>query len=146
MNYYLPTHCKVQEYVCPEIYNKYGDKSIWFMDPRILWTIDAIRDLFNKPIIINNYSFSSVQDPFKYRGLRPFGLHGIEAQMSQHFFGRAIDFDVIDYPPNTVREEILSNQKEAAFKYITALELNVNWVHIDCRNYDKTNGIFTFTA
>ena len=99
------------------------------MDPRILWTMDGIRNLYGCRVFIN-------RDDMTERGLRPFG-HG----MSEHFFGKATDFDVDNYPAETIRHEIINNPDEGVFKYITGIELNVPWVHIDCRNY---NGLLQF--
>ena len=127
--FYQPVHFELREFIHPQILSIYGDKSIWFMDSRILQTMDGIRDLFNRKVYIN-------RDHLTGRGLRPFG-NG----MSQHYLGKAIDFDVDGYPAKTVRHEIINNPNEEVFKYITGIELDVSWVHIDCRNH---NGLLQF--
>jgi hypothetical protein len=38
-----------------------------------------------------------------------------------------------------IREDILQNKYPDDFKYITCIEMDVSWLHIDCRNYDKLN-------
>jgi hypothetical protein len=132
---YRPIHFSSSEFVPPEVFNQYGEKSLWFMDSRILWTADALREYFSVPIIINTAQFHD-------RGFRlPDTATGKD--LSQHKFGRAIDFDVKGKTADDVRKIIFDNYKtEPAFRFITAVELNVDWVHIDCRNVEK---IFTFS-
>jgi hypothetical protein len=61
--------------------------------------------------------------------------------------GAAIDFDVQAMTAEEVRADILTHQNDTGIEYITAVEMSIagkpiNWVHIDCCNYDKgTKGI-----
>ena len=44
-----------------------------------------------------------------------------------------------------VRAEIIANPTREEFEHITAIELGVPWLHIDCRNYSKArNGLLQF--
>jgi hypothetical protein len=131
---YKPEHFRIDEIVDPATFATYGEKSLWFMDSRILWTADAIREYFNKPCIVNNYNIAKPGE-YVYRdsGLRlePVGA----ATRSQHIYGRALDIKIQGVLAGDARMEIKSKWKaEPAFRFITAIEDGVNWLHIDCRN------------
>lgn len=55
MERYEPKHFIVQEFVDSISFSERGKKAISVMDWRMLWTADAIREYFNKPVIINNW-------------------------------------------------------------------------------------------
>ena len=139
--YYIPKHFKIQELVDRETYNKYGERSIQFMDARIVRTADKIREYFGKSMTINNWLWDGDRE---WSGLRTpkspyYSTH------SQHSFGRAIDFLIKGVSAEEVRAEILKKPWHNAFKYITTLEDDVDWVHADTRAYGKNkNGIFLF--
>ena len=141
---YKPEHFKVHEVLDPATFTTYGDKGLWFMDARILWTFDALREYFDKPIIINNYIFAKDGAPvYKESGLRlvPVGA----ASRSQHLYGRAGDLKVQDITAEDARKEIMARWRvEPAFRFITAIELDVSWLHIDCRNTNQST-LLTFT-
>ena len=61
-NFYL------QEFVTPDLYKKWKDKSIIFIDDRLIHIAQFIRDRFNKPMTINNWNNDG---SFRYRGYRP---------------------------------------------------------------------------
>ena len=132
---YACKHFVTQEFVPPEIYNVYGEKSLYFVDYRVRWTADAIRQYFGVPVTANNWHRKS--SGLRYRGFRPPACE-VGAALSQHKFGRALDCDVADVPAEQVRKEILSNPDEPAFRYITCIEAGVKWLHFDCRD---TNSI-----
>ena len=60
--------------------------------------------------------------------------------MSQHKLGNAGDGKFQDYSAEEVREDILAHPEK--YPEITALELGVDWLHIDVRNCER---IFTFS-
>ena len=45
----------VEEFVPQKIYEKYGDASLWFVDPKIVKIAQLIRDYFGKSMTINNW-------------------------------------------------------------------------------------------
>jgi hypothetical protein len=133
---YRPEWFKVYELVDPLTFNRYGDKSLQFMDSRMLWTLDAMREYFNRPIVVNNYMTAKPGVyVYKFSGLRlPDSLDN-DADRSQHIYGRAGDLKVFELSAEEVRQEIKAKWKtEPAFRFITAIEDKVNWLHIDCRN------------
>ena len=133
--YYIPKNFKTQEFVDKATYTKYGDASIWFIDARILITMDKIRDYFGKPITVNNWASGKDRE---WSGLRT-PKSPYYSQYSQHSFGRAVDFLVSGVSAQDVRNEIIKNPWHDAFKYITTLEDGVSWVHADMRAHDKTS-------
>jgi hypothetical protein len=136
VNYYKPKHFKIQEFVPPEVYAALGEKASLVMDNRMLITADTIREYFGKPVTINDWVFGGerVLSGFRAAGCK------IGAAYSQHKFGRAFDIIIKEIPAEVARKEILSNRD--VFKYITAMESGVSWLHVDCRPI--TDGIVLF--
>lgn len=128
---YFPRHFKVYEFVDSDTYNKFGENSLWMIDNRMLWTMDRVRELFNKPVIINNWAFAGNR---KWSGIRYSGTP-YYSKTSQHSFGRAIDFLVDGINASEVRKYIINNPNKEEFKYITTIEdfEGMEWIHIDCR-------------
>lgn len=124
---YKPKNFKLQELVPPEIYDKWGDKAWKFLDTRLLRSIQKLRSHFG-PATINNWHIFG--DRY-YSGLRPFDCT-VGAEMSQHKFGRAADMIFRDYNAENVRQGI--REFEELFPFITFIEDDVSWLHIDCRH------------
>jgi len=111
----------------------------------MLQTIDAMRDAFG-PMIINTWFSEKLQRAYglrRYSGLRTVGFfveqfgpeegtYAYASSMSQHIYGRAFDALFRDFDAATVRERVRENRN--LFPYLTAMELEVNWFHGDCRN------------
>jgi hypothetical protein len=44
-----------------------------------------------------------------------------------------------------IRQDIIAQPNGATYKYITAIELDISWLHYDVRNHDKNDlGLFSF--
>lgn len=136
---YRPKYFKLAELAPKELIGKYGEMVWWFLDARILWTIDALRDYFKKPVFCNRGSM-------EYRGLRPPGydMKNGGVYMSAHEQGKAIDLDVEGMTAEQVRQVFINNPTEPAFQFITRIEKSVTWVHIDCFNYLGPDRYFLF--
>ena len=135
MIYYKPVHFEIKELVSPDVYAMFGQKALMFLNPKILYTGDRIRQRYQKPVIVNNWSMGGV---LQERGFRsPSSETG--AEFSDHKRGDAIDFNVAGISPEEVRVDILANPMCEDFKYITCIEMMINWNHISCRNRDKAN-------
>jgi len=119
--------------------DQYGEKALLAMDERILMSIDALRQYFAVPIMVNNWASGG---QFYYRGLRTPQCPQYSAD-SQHSFGRALDFDVLGLTADYVRGVIMANR--ARWPLITALELNVDWIHADCRDNTGNPAMFLFS-
>lgn len=147
---YIPKHFEVQELVCPHIYKKWGHNPnfIWnFFDPRLLKTLDFLREKLNKPIYANNWTLGGV---FDERGLRCNLCDLVKSKtnlsktyMSSHILGKACDFDVKGMTSLEVRSWIISHANELPFSL--SLEDKVNWVHIDMRE-QQNQKVYLFTV
>lgn len=132
--FYKPTHFDLQELVDPDTFATYGERAWQFLDPRLLANMDRIRNRYDRPIWVNSWNIPGGK--FSYRGFRPPSYKG-GAPFSQHRFGRAFDFDVQGMTAEEVREDIRKNPDNFDFSSITCVELDTNWVHVDCRNVPK---------
>jgi hypothetical protein len=141
---YKPKHFGISELICPHVFEKFGDFAWGFLDPRLLMTVDVIREAINKPIIINNYL---KEGEFSQRGLRCIqcelvkeSIAADELYMSAHLLGHAVDFDVQDMTANQVRGWLVANQNILPFP--VRIENAVRWVHLDVQNMTETKVIF----
>lgn len=129
----------LKELFPPIIYNSIENKEIlwWMMDDRLLKTLDMLRDKYG-PLLCNNWN-----QGLRNRGFRePDSSTG--AKYSQHKLGRAADLTPYKTTVDQMRNDLLANPFAEEFKYITCVELDVSWLHIDVRNWDKEKyGIFT---
>ena len=126
--FYRPKFFTLVELAPPELIARYGETTWQFFEPRLLWTLDTMREYFGVPLLVN-------RDRMVYRGLRPPGFdlrHGV--YMSCHEQGKAADFDVEGMTAEAVRQTILLNKDAIPFKHITRMERDVSWVHIDIFN------------
>lgn len=128
----MENYFKTQEFVSKTIYTQWGEKALWFIDPRIRKLANFTRKFFNKPVTINNWHTGGA---FDQRGFRePESTVG--AKLSQHRFGRAIDINVSGMTSNQVYDTILANEKVFMDAGLTCLEDKVDtvsWTHLDCR-------------
>ena len=131
---YKPKYFKLYEVFPKDFYLKYYPvykERLWLlMDVRILKTYDQLRNRFGK-IVMNDYHWGGRNH---YRGWRPFDCP-IGAELSQHKWGRGGDGIFMETPIRKVRSAVLKGE----FKYVTAVERDVPWLHIDCRNECNTN-------
>ena len=130
---YIPTFFRPEELVPREAFKAFGDQSFSLMDARILWTADAIREWFGKPVKVNNWHSGG---SLEQRGFR---LQPINAKFSPHLYGRAIDFNVEGVSDEEVQHRIRINfGKESALRFVTRMEENTSgWTHVDCVNTGK---------
>jgi len=140
MNSYSPEWFKIFELVDKKTYEKYKNRPDYllrFFDPRILWTMDSIRNHFKRSVTVNDWYWGG---NYQYRGLRPFNCK-IGAILSMHKYGRAIDSKMEDMSAEEIRQDIFNNQDADRYKYITRVEMKVSWLHLDTSNVDISKGI-----
>ncbi len=137
------TYFALYEIVSEEVYQSRGDNSIELFSENALRTIIELRDLFAYPITINNWKWGG---KWQYRGFRPASFYPGRVSYSQHLLGNAFDFDVKGHNAEECRTKIIEWKKEGFLKYLTGLEDDVNWVHVDCRISQRLdeNGLFIF--
>lgn len=162
--YYQPDHFRAEEFFSKKVIEQHGlrgggiQNNIWrLMDFRIMWTMDQIRKYYGVPVVVNTYLWGG---PSQYRGFRSnfHDLLNVDLLMatniikshfssftSQHCFGRAMDFVIPGIEAEEVRQNILTNRRMDRYKYITAMEADVNWVHIDTRPWNvDMDGLLVF--
>jgi len=122
----------IQEFVPKEIYDKFGEKSIWFVRQDLIELAQFIRDYFGRPMTINNWHKGG---KFNERGYRtPDSTTG--SKYSQHKLSGAIDFNIEGMTSNEVRSLILADSKRFLSHNLTTLEHEdyaPTWVHADMR-------------
>lgn len=122
----------LQEFVNPDIYRAWGNRSIWFIDPRIIEVAQFIRTGLNVALTINNWHTGG---QFQERGFRnPDTTTG--GKLSQHKFGRAIDISATGKTPADILDFINENWDELKKLGLTTVEnitATPTWLHCDCR-------------
>lgn len=132
---YEPFYFTIEELVSRGTLSTYGESRCWWLlDARILKAADLLREEFGA-MIVNNWNRGG---EFSHSGYRE-PLYSRYSQTSQHAHGRALDLKPKRATPDEVRDAIIQDREK--YHMITGIEMSVNWVHIDCRNFE---GLFKF--
>lgn len=130
-NFYL------DEFVPKTIYMKYYEKSVMFLDPRLIKLVQFFRDYFQSSITVNDWYIGGKLERSGYR----IPEETVGAHYSQHKFGRAADLHFgskIDH--EKIREEIRNNYSKFRVEGLTTIESNTpTWNHIDIRDTSFLN-------
>lgn len=133
MTGYRPSHFTLAELVPPELLAAHPEDVLWgLLEPRMLWTLDALRERFG-PIACNDWRSGGHN---RYRGLRPHDCT-TGAALSDHKFGRAADLVPLRAGVDEVRAAIRAEPDRETFKHITVVEEDVPWLHLGFRNRDR---------
>lgn len=136
---YHPSFFIPEELVPRDIYNQYAkdnsNKLYLIFDDRILRTADLLRQRYGK-LVCNTWKWGGRNH---YRGFRIFSSW-VGSPLSQHKFGRALDLVPVDVTAEEIRQDIIANPHREDYKYIKAIERDVDWLHIDCRNNNVEHG------
>ncbi len=127
---YKCEHFDIHELVPPNVFRARGEKAWQLLDVRALQTLDALRKAYGQ-ITVNDYHWGGVR---KESGLRTPTCHYYRPY-SQHSFGRAFDCIFHEYDVDAVRQDILT--EAVNLPHIRGIELDVSWLHFDCRNSDR---------
>lgn len=128
---YKCKYFRIEELVSQSEFEKYKDNQNvlwWEFDRNILYIADRLRDDYGV-LTINDWLWGGKNH---CRGLRLPDCN-VGAERSQHRFGRALDIIPRNISPDEIREDIL-NHKRCYMEKITAIEMNISWLHIDVRN------------
>lgn len=130
-------HFGIKELVCPHVYEEWGEKAWQFIDDRLQANLEFIREGIGKPIVVNNWAKGGTYDE---RGLRCNLCSIVKSKkkvyLSQHIFGKAVDFGVVGMKAEEVRQWIKAHAEE--LPYPCRLEKDVSWVHLDVMNNSGT--------
>lgn len=129
----VSTNFSLHEFIDKKTYKKWGEASIWFIDPRIIQVAQFIRTRHNKPVTINSWTSGG---QYQYSGFDPPGGYRKATSLSQHRFGRAIDVKISGMTPQELYKDIIDNQDLYMKIGLTTVE-NIahtkSWNHLDCR-------------
>jgi hypothetical protein len=139
---YKPKNFELYEFLPRDFYNQWypvrGEKLWTMFDDRVLRSAQAIRERYGK-MEANTWYWPGGKH--QYRGWRP-QFCEVGAKLSDHKGGRALDLVPAEESVEKIRADILADPFHPDFVYITALEMNISWLHIATRNWDKKkNGI-----
>jgi hypothetical protein len=150
---YNPKYFAAYELLPEQNYAELAQHIPHIFDDRILRLADFIREEIARPAYINTWAISKAKEVFgylQYAGYRPFDCPD-GADMSQHKFGRALDIKFMylsDLPYrrrveeyNAIRDWLTTNQENFPVlrDCLRCLEYDIDWLHIDCRNYKATS-------
>ena len=132
----LKKYFHIKELVCKHVYEKHGDKSWQFFDPRMLAVLLDIRELIGKPMVVNNWAKGG---NYSQRGLRCNICSLVKEKTSlekvyipAHAQGTGFDFHVPGMTSEEVRKKI--ERKQVLLSYPIRIERGTEgWVHIDVR-------------
>ena len=139
---YTCSFFKIQELVPPAMYEQFakaGNTSrLWVaFDDRILRALDGLRRRFG-PLVVNSWATGG---PYTESGLREVGTT-TGSPMSQHKFGRGIDFRSRSVTPDEIHADLVaSGGLKAGFRFqgndgwhlVHRVEYypGITWTHID---------------
>lgn len=122
----------LEEFVPKLVFQTFGAKSAWFIDPRLIELVQEIRTNLGRPIHINTWMD---RGPQQYRGFRPKNCT-VGSTYSQHRRGCAVDI-VVDGMGNEEVFEYLCNHWAGYDKFgLTVIEnpkMTPGWTHLDLR-------------
>jgi len=118
----------IKELVPREVYQRFGDFSVWFLDQKTIQVLQQLRDTFGT-CIVNNWSSGG---KFNYSGYRQPDCK-VGASFSQHKFGRAFDCKFTKATADEVRQAIQADKTFWLEQGLSCYEDNVSWFHFDTR-------------
>jgi len=127
MSLQISKHFSIKELIDPETYGQIGDRSEGIIDPRLIETIEAIREKFGRTTI-NTWEFGG---RFEYSGYRPCSYKK-GAKYSSHRFGNTADLKFPDVAPIVVQQHIIANPDD--FPYVIRMEdaeVTKTWLHVE---------------
>lgn len=139
---YKPKNFKIEELVPEKVFNKYGDFCWTVLNPKILYSVQELRDHLGKSILLNDWKNGGKRHN---QVLRTGDYYG-RLSLSQHLFANAADCFVEGIEAQELREIVVSMKKMKKLEYITGIEKDVSWLHFDCGIRDNldNNGLYFF--
>lgn len=135
----VSTHFDLREFVPKATHDRWGDKSLRFIDPRLFAIAQALRDEYG-PLEINDWHLGGGH---QLRGYRPPDCT-TGGKESAHKRGMAIDVQFDEETPAQVYAAILANKSKWTAMGVTTME-DVNdtptWLHIAVENWGKPGEI-----
>lgn len=144
---YKCKYFKIQELVCPHVYEKYGDKSWEFFNEEFLKDLDIVREVLRVPIIINNWStggkYRESGNRCQFCSIVAKKIVNKELNMSMHNLYQAFDLKPKGLEIKKAVEIIMDNvHRFRAIKRIENPDYTPTWLHIDAKGHNKGIKIF----
>jgi len=126
----LTANIDIRELVPKDVFLKYGEGSVRFIDQRLPAILERIRELCGgRTMTLNDWYYGG---RFNLRGFRPSNCT-IGAVKSMHKEGKAADFTIKGMTADHVRDVIRKNAVELMQMGLTRIEIGISWVHIDLK-------------
>lgn len=150
-------HFKIYELVCPDVYNRDGERAWRYFRPVLIHFVDWIREELDKPVYINNWYWGGGKSQ---RGLRCNLCAIVKNKTSKntlyvsgHVVGAAIDFNVKGMTSDEVRTWVIENIDRfynAFPMYIRKCRIEdkrfaPTWCHIDFFEHDDFSTVRIIT-
>jgi len=131
---FIPDSFELYELFPRYFYNLHrAEQKLWgVFDDRLLYSMDRLRKRYG-PLVANDWYWGGRN---QFRGWRPTDCD-VGAEFSQHKYGRGVDLEPVKVSVDQIRADISGNPFCEDFKFITCVEMDVSWLHIDVRNHDK---------
>lgn len=139
---YKPRSFRIEELVPKAVFDKRGEKAWELINPELSVSVQAIKDYTNCRVTINDYLWGGIRNNQCFRTADFYDGFSL----SQHLRGDAADPLIEGMSPEESRELIIYMKKNGKLDYVTAMEDEVNWLHIDCRPCEREDetGLFIF--
>ena len=140
-------HFKPFEFLPSELYNKYADAGMRYINPKIPALMDIMREFFNCPITINNWKSGGDRNGSCLR----LPNNKDYSKWSDHSFGNACDFIVSGVDSFTVQDKIINDTnlslKLKSYGLVSIEDSTSGWTHIGVADMagwsvPQRNGIF----
>lgn len=139
-NRYIPKWFQLYELLPPELYSY--DMMVSedarerafeaYFDKKLLITIDIVRDIIGLPLICNTWFQDGNRKNCGYRTK----TCSVGAENSQHKLGKAVDLICHKMSAEDMRQKIKANEDK--LPYPIRIEDGVNWLHIDTKEFNKS--------
>jgi hypothetical protein len=129
-------HFDIREFVDPTTYAQQSNRSIDFIDRRLIDIAEFVRVKVGKVVSINTWH---VGGQFKESGLRNKNST-TGAKLSQHKLGKAIDLKAIGFTGPEWYNFVKENAKalyDLGVRRIEDKSLATTWLHIDLKEHGK---------
>lgn len=133
----------IREFVSKATYERNGDDSVKFIDPKIIQLAEFLRKYFGEAVTINNWHTGG---NFQNRGFRDFDS-SVGGQNSMHRQGKAFDCNIKGFTIAELHKAILKDQitfYNAGLRRIESLEDAPTWLHCDIKETGLKNQIQVF--